>query len=88
MSEQSKNARTLVGRVVSDRMDKTITVAVERRVQHPVYGKYIRRSTKLHAHDEENAAKRGDFVRIRECRPLSRTKAWRLVEVVESAVGA
>ncbi|HYW03400.1 MAG TPA: 30S ribosomal protein S17 [Gammaproteobacteria bacterium] len=88
MSEQSENARTLVGRVVSDGMDKTITVMVERRVQHPVYGKYIRRSTKLHAHDPENTARRGDYVRIRECRPLSRTKAWRLVEVVESAVEA
>ena len=77
--------RTLTGRVVSDKMDKSIVVLIERRVQHPVYGKMIRRSTKIHAHDELNVCKTGDVVTIKECRPLSKTKAWTLVEVVEAA---
>jgi small subunit ribosomal protein S17 len=85
MSEEGKNNRRLTGRVVSDAMDKTITVLVERRVQHPLYGKFIRRSTKIHAHDEENACGRGDLVTLEQCRPLSKTKTWRLVEVVEKA---
>ena len=85
MSEQGKLTRTVTGRVVSDKMDKTITVLVERKVAHPLYGKYIKRSTKLHAHDEQNVCKEGDIVRIEECRPLSKSKSWRLVEVVSSA---
>jgi len=84
MTEQTIQ-RTLTGRVVSDKMDKSITVLIERRVQHPVYGKMIRRSTKLHAHDENNVCKIGDIVTIKECRPISKTKAWTLVEVVETA---
>ncbi|ONG41212.1 MAG: 30S ribosomal protein S17 [Moraxellaceae bacterium] len=84
MSEQTTQ-RTLTGKVVSDKMEKSITVLIERRVQHPVYGKMIRRSTKLHAHDENNVAKIGDTVTIKESRPISKTKAWTLVEVVETA---
>jgi len=86
MSEQiQKNERTVTGRVVSDKMNKTITVLIERRVKHPVYGKFVRKSTKLHAHDENNECKQGDLVTIAECRPISKSKAWRLVEVVEKA---
>ena len=84
MTEQ-KLKRTLTGKVVSNKMDKSITVLIERRVKHPVYGKYITRSTKLHAHDEDNVCKEGDVVTIAECRPISKTKAWALVEVVEAA---
>ncbi|QCZ94854.1 30S ribosomal protein S17 [Salinimonas iocasae] len=83
MTEQ--NTRTVQGRVVSNKMDKTITVMVERFVKHPIYGKFIRRSTKLHAHDESNTANQGDIVTVRECRPLSKNKTWTLVEVVEKA---
>ena len=86
MTEQKKLTRTLTGRVISDKMNKTITVVVERKVPHPVYGKYVRRSTKLHAHDEQNECKQGDKVLIEECRPLAKTKAWRLVKVVERAI--
>ncbi len=86
MGEQSNVTRTLTGRVISDKMDKTATVLIERRVQHPIYGKYITRSTKLHVHDEGNQCKEGDVVRVEQCRPLSRTKAWRLVDIVERAV--
>lgn len=82
---QEKRIRTLQGKVVSDKMDKTITVAVERRVKHPVYGKYISRTTKVHAHDEDNQCKMGDIVIVRESRPLSKNKSWTLVEVVEQA---
>ena len=82
MTEQTTTNRTLQGRVTSNRMDKTITVQIERKVKHPVYGKYIRRSTKLHIHDAENACQEGDTVVIEQCRPLSKTKSWRLVEVV------
>ncbi|MDT0632058.1 30S ribosomal protein S17 [Rubrivirga sp. S365] len=74
-----------VGLVVSDKMDKTITVAIERQVKHPIYGKFIKQTTKLKAHDETNDAGEGDVVRIQETRPLSKTKRWRLVEVVERA---
>lgn len=77
--------RTLTGKVVSDKMDKSIVVLIERQVQHPLYGKLIRRSTKLHAHDENNTAKAGDVVTIKESRPISKTKSWTLVEVVEAA---
>jgi small subunit ribosomal protein S17 len=80
-----KTVRTLTGKVVSDKMDKSIVVLIERQVQHPLYGKLIRRSTKLHAHDENNVAKTGDLVTIKESRPISKTKAWALVEVIEAA---
>ncbi|MBY0420630.1 MULTISPECIES: 30S ribosomal protein S17 [Rheinheimera] len=83
MSE--KNTRTLQGKVISNKMDKSITVAIERHVKHPIYGKFITRTTKLHVHDEANQCKEGDIVTIRECRPLSKTKSWTLVSVVESA---
>jgi small subunit ribosomal protein S17 len=82
-SEQVK--RTATGTVVSDKMDKSITVLIERRVQHPVYGKIIRRSSKIHAHDEKNSCKVGDVVTVVECRPLSKTKSWRLDSIVERA---
>ena len=83
MSDQQATNRTLQGRVVSDRMDKSITVLVERRVKHPVYGKFMRRSTKVHAHDENNECRTGDLVTVEQCRPISKSKTWRLVEVVE-----
>lgn len=85
MSEATKHARTLSGTVVSNKMDKTITVMVERKVLHPLYKKFIRRRTKLHAHDESNDCEHGDKVLIRECRPLSKTKSWRLVKVLDKA---
>lgn len=83
MTEDAKLNRTLVGRVVSDKMDKTITVVIERRVKHPLYGKYVTRTSKLHAHDEENTCQEGDLVRVVESRPISKSKSWQLVEVVE-----
>ena len=85
MSETAKALRTVEGRVVSNKMNKTVTILVERQVKHELYGKYLRRSTKLHAHDEENVCKEGDVVRISECRPLSKTKNWRVVEVITRA---
>jgi small subunit ribosomal protein S17 len=85
MSEQMKGTRTLTGKIVSDKMDKTITVLIERRVKHPLYGKYISKSSKLKAHDEENIGKFGDIVSISESRPISKTKAWKLVKVEERA---
>ena len=85
MSEQTKTPRTEVGRVVSNKMDKTITVLVERRVRHPLYGKYIKRSTKFKAHDESNDCREGDWVAISECRPISKDKSWRLDKVIERA---
>ena len=84
MSETT-NKRQLTGRVVSDKMKKTVTVLVERRMKHALYGKYITRSSKYHAHDEASEYKQGDLVLIEECRPLSRTKAWRVVQLVEKA---
>lgn len=78
-------ARTVTGTVVSNKMDKTITVMIERRVQHPVYGKVIRRSSKVHAHDEENACSIGDTVTVAECRPLSKSKTWVLKSIDEKA---
>ena len=84
-ASEAKVLRTLTGRVVSDKMDKTITVSIERVVKHPVYGKYLKRSTKLLAHDEDNRGKEGDLVSITECRPLSKRKTWKLVEVLEAA---
>jgi small subunit ribosomal protein S17 len=77
--------RIATGRVISSKMDKTVTVLVERQVRHPVYKKIIKRSTKIHAHDEHNECNEGDLVAIRECRPLSKTKAWTLVEIIERA---
>ena len=85
MSEQVKNTRNEVGRVVSDKMDKSITVLIERKVPHPIYGKYVKRSTKLHAHDENNECQHGDLVSIEECRPISKSKSWRLVKILERA---
>ena len=85
MAEVEKSARTVTGKVVSDKMDKTITVLVERRVRHPIYGKYITRSSKLHAHDEKNECKIGDVVTVYETRPLSRTKTWALLRIEEKA---
>lgn len=85
MSNESKTQKTLSGTVVSDKMDKTVTIMVERRVKHPVYGKYITRSTKFHAHDESNECGIGDRVVIEQCRPISKTKAWKLVKIVEKA---
>jgi small subunit ribosomal protein S17 len=76
---------TLVGRVVSDKMDKTVTVLVERRVKHPIYGKVVTRSSKYHAHDESNEVKAGDLVEIQATRKLSKTKAWRVARVLEKA---
>ncbi|MEM7503852.1 MAG: 30S ribosomal protein S17 [Pseudomonadota bacterium] len=93
MSEEAKSAdaevkkRTIVGRVVSSKMDKTVSVAIERRIKHPVVGKYIRRTTKVMAHDANNECNEGDRVAISECRPLSKRKAWQVVSVVERAAG-
>ena len=81
----SENTRTVQGRVVSNKMDKSIVVAVERKVKHPIYGKFIKRTTKLHAHDETNQCNQGDVVTLKECRPLSKTKNWVLVDVVTKA---
>lgn len=83
MTEQK--IRTVQGRVTSNKMDKTITVMVERTVKHPIYGKFIKRSTKLHAHDEANVCNEGDVVTITECRPLSKSKTWKLVDVIVKA---
>ena len=87
MSENTENKtlRTVEGRVVSNKMDKTVTVLVERQVKHALYGKYIKRSTKLHAHDADNACNEGDVVRVTEIAPMSKTKNWRVVEVVTRA---
>jgi small subunit ribosomal protein S17 len=82
---ERKLRKTKTGSVTSDKMDKTITVAVERKVKHPIYGKFVKKTTKFHAHDETNEAKPGDVVRIMETRPLSKTKRWRLVEIIEKA---
>ena len=88
MTETTKVAlkRTLVGKVVSDKMDKTVTVLIERHVKHPLYGKIIMRSNKYHAHDETNSVKTGDTVEIQEGRPISKTKAWTVTKVVQAAV--
>lgn len=85
MDEKTKTARSATGRVISNKMNKTITVQVDRRIRHPLYGKIVTRRTKLHAHDESNESQEGDLVQIEECRPLSKTKAWRLVKVLERA---
>ncbi len=83
MTEQT--SRTVQGRVVSNKMEKSITVVVERKVKHPIYGKFIKRTTKLHAHDETNQCNEGDVVIIRECRPFSKSKNWMLVDVITKA---
>ncbi|MFL0796028.1 MAG: 30S ribosomal protein S17 [Cellvibrionaceae bacterium] len=85
MTEAQTQARTLTGTVVSDKMDKTITVLIERRVKHPIYGKYVVKSSKVKAHDENNECKAGDVVTVAESRPLSKTKTWSLVKVEERA---
>lgn len=85
VTEKRANKRTMTGRVVSDKMDKTVTVMVERRVKHELYGKIITRSKKYHAHDEKNEFHQGDVVTIEECRPLAKTKAWRVIQLVEKA---
>ena len=85
MSTTESVKRTKTGRVTSSKADKTVTVMLERQVKHPLYGKYIKRSTKVHAHDEENSCGEGDLVTISECRPLSKTKSWRIVEILERA---
>ena len=85
MTEENKTRRTIVGRVVSDKMDKTVSVAIERLIKHPVYGKYIRRTTKVLAHDASNECKLGDRVAISECKPISKNKSWAVVDVVERA---
>ena len=85
MSEEQK-IRTLLGKVVSNKMDKSIVVLTERRVKHPLYGKFVSKSTKIHAHDEDNKCSIGDVVTIRECRPISKTKSWTLVDVVEQGM--
>jgi small subunit ribosomal protein S17 len=82
----AKNIRTVTGRVVSSKMNKSVTVAIERRVPHPVYGKYIRLTTKVVAHDEGNSCNEGDIVVITECRPMSKRKSWRVVEISDKAV--
>ncbi len=85
MTEENKTRRTIVGRVVSDKMDKTVSVAIERLIKHPVYGKYIRRTSKVLAHDANNECKPGDRVAISECKPISKNKSWAVVDVVERA---
>ncbi len=85
MTEENKNQRTIVGRVVSDKMDKTVSVAIERLIKHSVYGKYIRRTTKVLAHDASNECKLGDRVAISECKPISKNKSWAVVDIVERA---
>jgi small subunit ribosomal protein S17 len=84
-TDQSKTQRTVMGKVLSNKMDKSIVVMIERRVKHPIYGKFMRRSTKLTAHDEANACNEGDVVTIQQCRPYSKTKTWKLVDIVEKA---
>jgi small subunit ribosomal protein S17 len=85
MTAEKKNVRTLIGRVVSDKMDKTVTVLVERRVAHPVIGKVVRRSKKYHAHCDKNEYKAGDTVTIQECRPISKSKSWKVTALIEKA---
>ena len=86
MSAEKKRRRTLTGKVVSNKMDKSITVLVERRVKHPVYGKYMTKSSKVHAHDEKNECNVGDVVSLSESKPISKTKAWQLVSILETAL--
>jgi small subunit ribosomal protein S17 len=83
---EKRNTRKIIGRVVSNKMDKTVSVAIERLIKHPVYGKYIRRTSKVLAHDENNSCNEGDRVAISECRPISKHKSWKVVDVVEQVV--
>jgi len=85
MATAEKRVRSATGKVVSDKMDKTVTVLIERRIKHPVYGKYITRSSKIHAHDENNECRIGDLVTVVESRPLSKTKTWKLLKIEESS---
>ena len=85
MSAAENRTRVATGKVVSNKMDKTITVLIERREKHPVYGKYLTRSSKIHAHDEQNQCGIGDIVTVAESRPISKSKSWKLLEIVESA---
>ena len=85
VEKQASNKRRLTGRVVSDKMQKTVTVLVERRVKHPLYGKFVTRTKKYHAHDEQGEYHEGDLVEIEECSPISKTKAWRVTQLVEKA---
>lgn len=85
-TEQAKEQRTVVGQVISDKMNKTIVVQVERKVKHPLYGKYVKRFSKMYAHDETNSCRIGDIVMIKQSRPLSKTKRWALVQVVKKAI--
>ena len=85
MTIERKSRKTRIGVVSSNKMTKTITVTVERKVKHPIYGKFLKKSSNLHAHDDQNTAGIGDVVRIMETRPLSKTKRWRLVEIIEKA---
>lgn len=86
MGQEEAKIRTRTGKVVSDKMDKSIVVLVERKVKHPLYGKYVKRSTRFKAHDENNECRLGDTVSIKECKPISKDKAWTLVDIVERAV--
>lgn len=85
MSTTESVKSTRVGQVVSNKADKTVTIKLERQIKHELYGKYIKRSSKVHAHDEENSCLEGDLVKIEQCRPMSKTKAWRVVEIVKRA---
>ena len=85
MTTVEKKVKTKSGVVTSDKMDQTVTVMIERKIKHPLYGKYVKKSTKIHAHDPDNKCQQGDFVKIAECRPISKTKTWKVVEIVESA---
>jgi small subunit ribosomal protein S17 len=85
MSSEEKVLRTQIGSVISNKMDKSATVLIERKVKHPLYGKFVKKSTKLHIHDENNECSMGDTVQITECRPISKTKSWALVKIVEKA---
>ena len=86
MSDQAKTARSVTGQVTSNKGDKTIAVVIERRVKHPLYKKYVRRTTKVLAHDQDNTCQEGDWVLVEECRPISKHKSWRLVKVLERAL--
>jgi small subunit ribosomal protein S17 len=83
MTEEINSQRTISGRVISDKMNKTIVVQIERKVKHPLYGKYVRRFSKMYAHDEENTCRIGDLVLIQQTRPLSKTKRWKLIEILK-----
>lgn len=85
MSSEEKVLRTQIGSVISNKMDKSATVLIERKVKHPLYGKFVKKSTKLHIHDENNECSMGDTVQITECRPISKTKSWALVKIVDKA---